>query len=65
VRERKSAYRGLVEKPEGRRLRGRPSRREEENIKMEIRKVRRGGDMGSCESGNEPSGPMKYGEYLE
>jgi hypothetical protein len=37
------AYRALVEKPEGRRPLGRPRRRWEDNIKMDLREVGRGG----------------------
>jgi hypothetical protein len=38
--ERRGAYRALVGKPEGRRPLGRPRRRWENNIKMDIRQVR-------------------------
>jgi hypothetical protein len=41
--ERKVAYRALVGKPEGRRPLGRPRRRWEYNIKMDLREVGRGG----------------------
>jgi hypothetical protein len=34
--ERRGAYRALVEKPEGRRPLGRPSRRWEDDIKMDL-----------------------------
>jgi hypothetical protein len=34
--KRRGAYRDLVEKPEGRRLLGRPRRRWEDNIKMDL-----------------------------
>jgi hypothetical protein len=37
--ERRGAYRDLVEKPEGRRPLGRPRRRWEDNIKMDLREV--------------------------
>jgi hypothetical protein len=37
--ERRGAYRALVGKPEGRRPRGRPGRRWEDNIKMDLREV--------------------------
>jgi hypothetical protein len=40
--ERRGAYRALVAKPEGRRLLGRPRRRWEDNIKMDLREVRWG-----------------------
>jgi hypothetical protein len=38
--ERRGAYRALVGNPEGRRLLGRPRRRWEDNIKMNLRTVR-------------------------
>jgi hypothetical protein len=37
--ERRGAYRALVGKPERRRPRGRPRRRWEDNIKMDLREV--------------------------
>jgi hypothetical protein len=39
MRERRGAYRVLVGKPEGRRPLGRPRRRWENNIKMDLREV--------------------------
>jgi hypothetical protein len=41
--ERRGAYRALAGKPEGRRPLGRPRRRWEVNIKMDLREVRWGG----------------------
>jgi hypothetical protein len=41
--ERRGAYRPLVGKPEGRRPLGRPRRRWEDNIKMDLREVGWGG----------------------
>jgi hypothetical protein len=41
--ERRGAYRALVGKPEGRRPLGRPRRRWEDNIKMDLREFRCGG----------------------
>jgi hypothetical protein len=41
--ERRGAYRALVGKPEGRRPLGRPRRRWEDNIKMDLREVGWGG----------------------
>jgi hypothetical protein len=41
--KRRGAYRVLVGKPEGRRPLGRPRRRREDNIKMDLREVRWGG----------------------
>jgi hypothetical protein len=75
--ERRGAYRALMGKPEGRRPLGRPRRRWEDNIKMDMREVGWGGMdwinlaqeqgqvAGSCECGYEPSGSIKCGEFLE
>jgi hypothetical protein len=41
--ERRGAYRALVGKPEGRRPLGRPRRKWEDNIKMDLREVGWGG----------------------
>jgi hypothetical protein len=41
--ERRGAYRALVGKPEGRRPLGKPRRRREDNIKMDLREVGYGG----------------------
>jgi hypothetical protein len=41
--ERRGAYRALVGKPEGRRSLGRPRRRWEDNIQMDLREVGWGG----------------------
>jgi hypothetical protein len=43
--ERRGVYRGLVGKPEGKRLFGRPRRRWEHNIKMDFQEV--GGGLGT------------------
>jgi hypothetical protein len=43
VGERRDVYRALVGKPEGRRPLGRPRRRWEDNIKMDLREVGWGG----------------------
>jgi hypothetical protein len=70
------AYRVLVGKPEGRRLLGRPRRRWEDNIKMDLKNVGwghkpygsgsgHGQVLGSCICGNKPSGSIKFGEFLE
>jgi hypothetical protein len=76
--ERRGAYRALVGRPEGRRPLGRPRRRWEDNIKMDLREVGWGGGHGldqsgsgegqiasSRECGYEPSGSIKCGEFLE
>jgi hypothetical protein len=44
--ERRGAYRALVGKPEGRRILGRPRRRWENNIKMDLREVGWGAQTG-------------------
>ena len=41
--ERRGVYRVLVGKPEGKRPLGRPRRRWEDNVKMDLQKVGRGG----------------------
>ena len=43
IGERRSVYRVLVGKPEGKRLLGRPRRRWEDNIKMDLQEVGCGG----------------------
>jgi hypothetical protein len=62
--------------PEGKRLLGRPRRRWEDNIKVDIQEVgwgyrlhwsgsREGQGVGSWECCCEPSGFIKFGEYLD
>jgi len=75
--EGRSMYRVLVGKPEGRRLVGRPRHRWEDNIKMDLQEVGCGGygldragsgsgqGVGTCECGNETSGSVKFGEFLD
>jgi hypothetical protein len=72
--ERRGAYRALVGKPEGRRPLGRPRRRWKDNIEMDLREVGWGGmdwinlaqdRDSSCVHGDEPSGSIKCGEFLE
>ena len=74
--ERRIVYRALVGKPEGKRPLGRPRRRWENNIKMDLRGVGCGDidwielaqnrDMaGTCECGNEPLGPIKCREFID
>jgi hypothetical protein len=41
--EKTKAYRVLVGNPEGKRLLGRPRRRCEDNVKMDLREIGRGG----------------------
>jgi hypothetical protein len=50
--ERRGAYRAVVGKSEGRRPLGRPRRRWEDNIKMDLRKFGWGGGHGLDESGS-------------
>ena len=68
-------YRVLMGKPEGKRPLGRPRRRWEDNIKMDLQEVGRGcGDCmelaqegqvaGTCEYGDEPSGSRNAGNFL-
>jgi hypothetical protein len=68
--------RALVGKPEGRRPLGRPRRRWEDNIKMDLREAGWGRGMdrsgsgyeqvaGFCKCGNELSRYIKRGEFLE
>jgi hypothetical protein len=77
MEEGRGAYKILVGSPEGRRPFGRPRRRWDDNIKMEIQEVGWEGmdwiDMAQdrdrwralCECGNEPSGSIKRGEFLD
>jgi hypothetical protein len=68
MREKRNAYRILVEMPEGKIPLGRPR-----NIKMDLREIGWDGidwielsqDRGSCEHGHEPSGSIKCWEVLE
>ena len=74
--EDRGVHRVFVGKPEGKRPLGRPRRRWEDNIMMDLQEVGCEGmdwielaqdrDMvGSCECGNEPSGSIKCGEFLD
>jgi len=45
VGERRGVYRVLLGKPEGKRQLGRPRRRWEDNIKMDLQEVERGIDL--------------------
>jgi len=70
-------YRVLVGKPEGTRPLGRSRHRWEGNIKMDLHEVVCGGMdwielaqdrgqwAGTCDCGNEPSGSIKCGEFLD
>jgi hypothetical protein len=71
-----NAYNILVGKPEGKRRLGRPGCRWED-IRMDLREIGsegvdwihlaqdRGQWGGGCEHGNEPSGSIKGGEFLD
>ena len=76
--ERRGECRVLVGKPDGKRPLRRPRCRWEDNIMMDLQEVGCGGvdwidlaqdrdwwDAGSCECGNEPSGSIKCGEFLD
>jgi hypothetical protein len=66
-----------VGRPEGKRPLGRPRLKWEDNIKMDLQEVgcgeygldrtssEYGQVSGSCEFGNELSGSIKYGEFLD
>jgi hypothetical protein len=75
--EGRGMYRVLVGKPEGKRPLGRPSYRWEDNIKMDLLEVGymdmdwillaqdRDRWRGTFECGNEPSGSIKCGKFLD
>ena len=77
MEEGRSVYRVLVGKPEGKRPLGRPRRRWEDNVKMDLQEVGcgeyglaragsgQGQVAGTCECGNEPSGSIKCGKFLD
>jgi hypothetical protein len=55
----------LVGKPEGRRPLGRPRRRWEDNIKMDLREIGFGDVDCIHLAQDEPSGFIKFGEFLD
>jgi hypothetical protein len=71
--ERKGVYRVLFGKPKEKRLLARPRPRREDNIKMDYQEMKCGGMdwielaqvTGTCKCGNEPSGSIKCGEFLD
>ena len=77
IEERRGVYRVLVGKPQGKRPLGSHKRRWEDNIKMDLQEVGRGGHeldrsglglgrvAGSYECDNEPSGSINRGEFLD
>ena len=72
-------YRVLVGNPEGKRPLGRPRRRWVDNIRMDLQEMGCGHvdwiglaqdrdgwrKLEACECGNEPSGSIKCGEFLD
>ena len=70
---REGVYRVLVGKQEGKRPLGRPRHRWVDNIKMDLQEVGCGyieciglaQVADACECGNEPSGSVKCGEFLD
>jgi hypothetical protein len=57
--EGRGVHRVLVGKPEGKKPLGRPRRRWEDNIKMDLQEV-----AGTCEYGEEPSSSKNAGNFL-
>jgi hypothetical protein len=72
---RRGVYRVLVGKPERKRLLGRPRRRWEDNIMMDLKEggyegmgwieLAQDRDRWRAVRGNEPSGSIKRGEFLD
>ena len=77
IGEGRGVYRVLVGKPEGKRPLGRPRHRWENNIRMDLQEVGleyedwiglaqdRDRWRALCECGEEPSGSIKRGEFLD
>ena len=73
MEEGRGVHKVLVGKPEGKRPLGRPRRRWEDNIKMDLEEVGKGcgdwmelaKDRDICECGNELLGSIKCGEFLD
>ena len=71
--EERGVNRVLVGKPEGSRPLGRPGRRWVDNIRLDLQEIRCGYMdwfwlalvANACECGNEPSGSVKCGEFLD
>ena len=65
--EKRGVYRVLVGKPEGKRPLGRTRRRWVNNIRMDLQEVGCGymDWIWLAQCGNEPSGSMKCGEFLD
>jgi hypothetical protein len=62
MEEGRGVYRVLVGKHQEKRPLGRSRSRWEDNIKMDLQERQ---VAGTCECGNEPSGSIKCGEFLE
>jgi hypothetical protein len=71
--EGRGVYRVLVGKPDGKRPLGRPRRRWEDNVRIDLQEVGCGCKdwiglahvADACECGEEPSGSIKRGEFLD
>jgi hypothetical protein len=75
--ERRDVYRVLVGRSEGKRPLGKPRHRWQDDIKMDLQEVGLKGYgldqagsgygqlVGTCECGNEPSGSIKCGYFLD
>jgi hypothetical protein len=68
----RNVYKILDGKPEGKRPIGRPRRTWDDNIRTDLRETGWEGvdwmqlaQVGCCEHGNEPSGSIKGGEFLD
>jgi hypothetical protein len=59
MREGRGVYGLLDGRPEGKRPLGRPRRRWEDNIKLDLKEMWMGPVAGLCEHGNEPSGSIR------
>jgi hypothetical protein len=67
VKGRRGEFMVMVGRPEGKRPLGKQGRRWEDIIKLDIQAAILGGGRvtGCFECGNEPSGSLKCGEFLE
>jgi hypothetical protein len=75
--EKRNVYNNSVRKPERMRRLGRPRRRWENNVRMDLRETGwevvdwihraqgQGPMAGCCEHGNEPSGPIKSEKFRD
>ena len=74
MEEERGVHKVLFGKPEGKKPLGRPRRRWEDNIKLDLQEVGSGDWMelaqdrdtaGACEYGNELSGSINCGEFVD